>query len=177
MKKAKTIIIIVLVVLLLVGISINVVQYIWRLKLEKETDVIIENNNKKENVYIDLLQDREKTISEYKLNKPKTEKEIVYYETIKKDTKFIEELRSDNKELKDQLVKTNKALKNIYKIKHGLSMFALAGIDRDLEFDLYTGITYRRYMFNGRFFVGGGVAVKLYDEIGIGITLEIGINF
>jgi len=184
MKKFKTIVIIILSVLLFIVIGINTIQYIFSLKKDKEiaglkleNETIIDNFDKKENVYVNLIADRDKTISDYKLNKPKTEKEIIYYETIKKDTKLIEELREDNKQLKTQLEKTNKALKSIYYIKHGLSLFALAGIDRELEIDVYTGIIYRRYLFKGRFFIGGGAAIKLYDEIGVSGLFELGFTF
>lgn len=96
------------------------------------------------------------------------DKNIKLADIIKQDTFMIESLKND-------LKKTTNILAKSFKTKHSISLFGLVGIDRSLDIDIYAGIIYRRYFFEGRFYIGGGAAIKAYKELGGSVLFEIGV--
>jgi hypothetical protein len=167
MKRWITIII--LSALLLLSIFLNI--FTFMIKKNSETKLTKANDEK----LIELkyeIESREKEIEKLKSNpKIKIEEKVVIQEKIiEKDTEII-------KDLHFRLDETNEKLKNRFIPKHGLSLFTMAGLDNQLNIDLYIGVTYRKYWFDSRFYVGGGVAVKPYKNIGGAAILEIGLTF
>lgn len=98
------------------------------------------------------------------------DKNVKLSDIIKQDTFLIESLKSD-------LQKTNDILAENFRPKHSISIFGLSGLDKTLDIDIYAGIIYRRYFFDGRFYIGGGAAVKAYKELGGSILIELGFTF
>jgi hypothetical protein len=162
----KNIAIIILSVLLLIVSGLLVFTVFFNKK--NETKLTRVNDEK----IIELkyeLQSRKKEIEKLK-SLPIEERVIIQEAIIEKDTEIINDLTF-------RLNETNEKLKNRFIVKHGLNIFALAGLDNDLNIDIYIGVTYRRYFLDGRLFVGGGLAVKPYKNIGGAALLEIGFTF
>jgi hypothetical protein len=167
--KKSTIAIIILSVLLFLSLSSLVLTvFIQRKSTNK---LVIANDTK----IIELKHDlktRDAEIENLK-NNPKItveEKVVIQEKIIEADTELIENLSF-------RLDKTNEALKKRFIPKHSLSAFALVGLDNTLNYDLYVGVLYRRYFLEGRMFIGGGAFVKPRENIGGGISLEIGMTF
>jgi peptidoglycan hydrolase CwlO-like protein len=184
MKKIKNIIIIILGILLSISISIIIITSISFKKritnLTKNNDDILIQYEKKEKELTNKLEDRKQKIEKLEKTKPKTEKEIIYKKIIKEDTEIINNCIKEKKILKNQLEKTNNTLKNIKYSKNSLSFFTLAGLDRDFEFDIYSGFIYQRALYtsnNFNFFLGGGGAVKIYQKTGGAILFQFSIQF
>lgn len=144
-----------------------------KISLEKINEqLIIREQRIKELIDNPVIITKEKLIIMTEPEKDKTildlqDKNIKLAEIIKQDTFIIESLKND-------LQKTTDILAKSFHPKHSLSVFGLAGIDRSLDIDIYAGLIYRRYFFDGRFYIGGGFAIKAYKELGGSVLFEIG---
>jgi hypothetical protein len=183
--KNKIIIGLIIFSIILIGVMI----FLFIFHNNNENKIITQNKILLENIEKELVE-REKKIKELNDNPVIITKEIIkkmdssemkhaildlqdenikLYEIIKQDTFMIESLRKN-------LQKTNNILSESFNPKHGISLFCLAGIDRTIDIDIYLGLSYRHYFFNGRFFISGGLAGKFYKEFGISVLAEIGFN-
>lgn len=73
--------------------------------------------------------------------------------------------------------KLEKSLKHTNIPKFGVGLGILAGLDQDLEADVYTGIRMRFYFWDARFSFDPELYVKIYDRLGGGLGLGFSINF
>jgi cell division protein FtsI/penicillin-binding protein 2 len=92
---------------------------------------------------------------------------------IKSDTTIIDSL-------KKSLYETNNILKSKKEKLNDISIFGLAGLDKNLNIDIYAGLIYKRTLYYNNYFsfnFGGGGAVKVYKELGGSIILEGSIKF
>jgi Ca2+/Na+ antiporter len=92
---------------------------------------------------------------------------------IKSDTAIIDGL-------KKSLFETNNILKSKKEKLNDISIFGLAGLDKNLNIDIYAGLIYKRTLYYNNYFsfnFGGGGAVKVYKELGGAITIEGSIKF
>lgn len=145
-------------------------------KIILDSDNIITNYDIQERYEKALLKKREEKIKIVY----KTKDIIKYKEIIKDDTELINRLTKDKKELRDQLEKSNNELKNINKKKNEIEIFGFGGIDTELEPDIYIGMKYNRNLYTGNkvdFYIGGGLAVKIYKNYGGAAILDLGIKF
>jgi hypothetical protein len=173
MKKAIWI----LSILLFISISIIVLMLLIskknNTKLTKENDTTLKDKP----IVMDSRDNQIKDIT------PITNETIKYVTVKENEEKYKKIIDADTiiiNDLYDRLYKTNKALKSIFSFQHSLSIFALGGFDTTLKPDIYIGIMYRRYFTNLRFiepFIGGGVAVKIYEDRGGAALFEVGFKF
>jgi len=178
MKKAIWILSIALFISLLVIAFLLWWHRLATSKIIQENNIILQNKEK-------LLTERENTINNL-LENPITKETIKYLSSAKKDEIILNQqdiIKADTiiiDNLYDRLNKTNEALKATFSFQHSLSLFALAGIDKTITPDIYVGVMYRRYFTNCKLiepFIGGGIAVKIYEDIGGAGLFEVGFKF
>jgi hypothetical protein len=161
--------IIILSLLLLLNICFSIFTILIR--KNHENKLIIANDERLTELKYEL-ESRDKEIKRLKDNPTiKIEEKVIIQEKIiEEDTKIISDL-------KFRLDETNEKLRKRFITQHSLSAFALIGLDNTLNYDLYVGLTYRKYFLDGRVFIGGGAYVKPMKNIGGGASFEIGLTF
>jgi hypothetical protein len=144
---------------------------------KKSTNALVQSNEEYLDKLSEKIKNRDEKIKSLE-NMSINKKVIIQKEIIKEDTTTIENLE-------EKLTKTNYKLKNRFIPKHSINAFALAGLGFDVESqyfktpqpDIYIGLMYKRHLWEGRAHIGGGLAVKVYKEVGIGAIVEVGIKF
>jgi cell division protein FtsI/penicillin-binding protein 2 len=204
MTMTKNKVIIILSGLLLACLVI--VFFIFFLQKKHETDLTKKNDEIVKNLN-QIILDRDKKIKEI-IDNPKIK--IIYktetIETLKimpdeEKNKLVLNLQDQNKELrktiddlnliiksdttiidslKKSLFETNNILKSKKEKLNDISIFGLAGLDKNLNIDIYAGLIYKRTLYYNNYFsfaFGGGGAVKVYKDLGGSIILEGSIKF
>lgn len=179
MKKT----IIILSILCFLLLSFIVLENIWFVKktkriTEKANNILLKYNIK-EPLYTQQFENRNKQVDELNNMIYNEDKEKVYKTIINKDTELLNECQNQKEILKISLEKTIEELENINKKKNELVLFMIAGISITKQYnivpDIYVGLEYNRTLYSGKkidFALGGGAAVKIYQDIGVAIKLN-----
>lgn len=177
MKKTVAIIVLCNIILVLLIIIIGII-FFSKQKLKKQVEEFLYNYELAESEYLQKIKDRDNWRKNFQ---PQTDKEKELLRIIDEDTKLLKECQKTKQKLKKELETT---LSQINRKKNELQLFVLTGLSAntiiDIEPDVYIGLLYNRTLIQTKkvdFFVGGGGAVKVYQNRGGALTIQTGLRF
>lgn len=179
-KTTVTIIILSNVILVLLIIIFGIIIFNVRSSnlLKKQTQEFLYNYDLVESEYLKQIKNRDEWRKDFKAE---TEREKMLLDIIDEDTKLLNECQDQKDKLKKEL---EIILSQISSKKNNIELYVLAGGSGedivDIEPDVYVGIKYNRTLVQTKkvdFYLGGGVAVKIYQNKGMAGTFQLGVRF
>jgi hypothetical protein len=107
-----------------------------------------------------------------------------YESLVKSQTILIDDYKKTIHDMTADYDKLTKKLSGVFIPSWGVSLLESGTINTNLNLDLTTNLVFKKYFFNGRFYLGGGVSFQYEKQLlsdnnifGGGFNFELGLIF